>query len=166
MFLAPPKPRFPPLLGLLYAEFHPLLGPIIAHHTPDSLPITALCPSLHALLPYLIPRRALSNHMLTFHKPPVTLIGFPCYITHERYTRNDFAFNLVFVFNSTDDVDCWKKVVKKTAGVLQTLEKELGFLSEREKEDTSVDRVKWMLDSMFEDLNTFHECRVPIGKIR
>ena len=55
------------------------------------------------------------------------ICGFPIFIDHEKYNRNQYIFNICFIFNQNTNTCSYEAVVKKLACDLRTLEVNLSF---------------------------------------
>lgn len=157
------RTAIPRLLALFYVHFHPSRGPTVLHFVSAQLPLSLL-PSLPLLSDFLIPKRLLSAHILAILVNNNILVAYPIYIINEeRYHRNDFMFSLCFVFKARSEAGGWmhwEPVIRKAGSLLQSLEEEDGWVSENMEFG---DALKNIIEQMFEDLNTYGECRIPIS---
>ncbi|RKP12776.1 nitrogen permease regulator 2-domain-containing protein [Piptocephalis cylindrospora] len=153
------RPSFPDLLFLFYTEFHPSHGPYIVHSVPPlpPAPLPPPFPFSHAS-DYVIPRAPLRHRLLTLLLDRHLLMGVPCTIDSPRYARNALLFNLVFVFERGADVKGYRRLVRKAAAFLLTLEEEQGLLSR----EGGKEQLRVVMEQMYEDLNLHRECRVPL----
>lgn len=82
------------------------------------------------------------------------ICGFPIYIDHAKYNRNQYIFNICFVFDHTTNSCSYEAVIKKLACDLRTLEVESAFLS-TEKFKQHLPKI---MEQIQTSLNTTGEC--------
>lgn len=87
------------------------------------------------------------------------ILGFPTLIEDAtRYQRNNFIFNLCFVFDGHADVRAYEPVVRKCGRMLRSLEESQSFLSS----PRSLPRMYAIIEQLFEDLNSYCESFVAL----
>jgi nitrogen permease regulator 2-like protein len=113
-------------------------------------------------------------------------------VESSKYERNEFIFNFALVLDENDDFSGYTTIVRKLALLFRNLEEQSGFLSKEEHDlddhntdipsalelDNSRDHTRGELsqssryignkiyalcEMMFEDLNHYCECMIPIG---
>jgi hypothetical protein len=77
----------------------------------------------------IITKTEFFGHMISYSNEFYTFIGIPQNITGEKslgekYSRNNFIFNVVFVFNCfyNDKLDIFKPIIKKLSNLLKDYE--------------------------------------------
>ncbi|KAI9032463.1 nitrogen permease regulator 2-domain-containing protein [Hyaloraphidium curvatum] len=152
-------PGFPLVVGIFLAEFHPTFGPRVAFQVPDGFGSSQL---LHldfdSVTEYVIPKADMCNRLLSVAARRWKLVGHPVMIEDPKYPRNALIFNCCFVFERSADVSCYENIVRRVARVFRLVETETEFLS-KPRPDISVQNI---LEELIEDLNKYHECRIPI----
>lgn len=87
------------------------------------------------------------------------ILGFPVLIEDAaKYQRNNFIFNLCFVFEGQADVRAYEPVVRKCGRVLRGLEETQSFLSSPK----SLPRMYGVIEQLFEDLSSYSESFVAL----
>lgn len=87
------------------------------------------------------------------------IMGFPTLIEDaSKYQRNNFIFNLCFVFEGETDIRPYEPVVRKCGRVLRGLEETQSFLSSPK----SLPRMYGVIEQLFEDLSSYHESFVAL----
>lgn len=87
------------------------------------------------------------------------ILGFPVLIEDAaKYQRNNFIFNLCFVFEGQADVRAYEPVVRKCGRVLRGLEETQSFLSSPK----SLPRMYDVIEQLFEDLASYSESFVAL----
>ncbi|SNX81591.1 related to NPR2 - nitrogen permease regulator [Melanopsichium pennsylvanicum] len=87
------------------------------------------------------------------------ILGFPVLIEDAaKYQRNNFIFNLCFVFEGQADVRAYEPVVRKCGRVLRGLEETQSFLSSPK----SLPRIYGVIEQLFEDLGSYSESFVAL----
>ncbi|KAG1223778.1 hypothetical protein G6F35_004447 [Rhizopus arrhizus] len=82
---------------------------------------------------------------------------------HEKYQhlRNEFRFNLCFVFEQDAETSSYEAIVRKLSRVFEGLELECNFLSQ--DVNSELQTVQNVIEQLFEDLNSYCECQIPIN---
>lgn len=136
----------PRLEATFLAIFHPVDGPKVLFQMPEDsflnhdapLPPQAASqrrPMLDfsSLSDYVIPKAPLCGRLITCevrshstapHSPrSYKVMGFPVLLQQaEKYQRNNFIFNLCFVFDSRANVSAYEPIVRKCGRSLRLLE--------------------------------------------
>ncbi|KAK0544766.1 Nitrogen permease regulator 2 [Tilletia horrida] len=87
------------------------------------------------------------------------VLGYPVFLSDEvRYARNDFRFNMCFVFDASADVRPYEPVVRKIARILTGLEESSSFLSN----ERNLPRVYGIIEQLYQDLNSYCESFVAL----
>lgn len=87
------------------------------------------------------------------------ILGFPTLIEDAaKYQRNNFIFNLCFVFDGASDVRAYEPVVRKCGRVLRGLEETQSFLTSPK----SLPRMYGIIEQLFEDLSSYCESFVAL----
>ena len=113
------------LKGVLFCDFHPLLGPQVAYQAPVDF-ITK--EQIDFIAPYIIPKPQFQGRLITLKAYGFTFMGYPVKIDNKKYDRNALLFNALFVFDENEYVQEFEPVVKKLAGYLTTLELETEYI--------------------------------------
>ncbi|KAL9934779.1 hypothetical protein V8E36_006554 [Tilletia maclaganii] len=95
-------------------------------------------------------RRAVRNYRI---------LGFPVFLSDaSKYARNDFRFNMCFVFDASADTRPYEPVVRKVARILTGLEESSAFLSN----EKSSQRIYGIIEQLYQDLNSYCESFVAL----
>ncbi|KAK9472209.1 nitrogen permease regulator 2 [Dipodascopsis tothii] len=150
---------FPQILSLFYATFHPTEGTKVLHQIPAGSigdgPDALF--SLDAIGSYVIPKPQLCNKLLTLRVGQHRLISHPVHIRDASYARNSFMFNFGFVFAKHTEVSAYLPVVRKLSKMFRELEEQSRYLSAGDP-----GALQAVVDQVFEDLNNYCECFIPI----
>lgn len=142
---------FPRIHSIFYALFDVHIGSVVRHqvpegsiaaHEPGSEKAAASTNNNHTtttastktskslidfdtIREYIIPKPQLYKRLVTVSIDKYKVLGFPVAIrNHEKYEqiRNEFRFNLCFVFERDAETSSYEGVVSKLARVLEVLE--------------------------------------------
>jgi hypothetical protein len=138
---------------------------------------------------YVIPKKSLHGKLVTMltssklegETEEYRIMGFPAIITDEgggRYKRNEYMWNLCFVFHASSSLEAFEPVVRKVGRILKAAEVspftislivkkregtngqlDSGYLSSPSADHTSIPAV---LEQLFEDLNSYSETSIPL----
>ncbi|CAK9783134.1 NPR2-domain-containing protein [Cutaneotrichosporon oleaginosum] len=131
---------------------------------------------------YVIPKKSLHGKLVSFrtsgawdatgdepddasddgeHRYEYRVIGLPMVLEGEagRYQRNQYIWNLCFVFRASASLAAFEPVVRKTARILRSAELDTGYLSAPQAHHTPIPAV---LEQIFEDLNSYSETSIPL----
>ncbi|WWD09207.1 hypothetical protein V865_007329 [Kwoniella europaea PYCC6329] len=120
---------------------------------------------------YVIPKKSLHGRLVTLlttsnasseeDKKEYRVMGFPNVMTGEggRYKRNEYMWNLCFVFHSSSSLEAFEPVVRKCARILRSAERDSSYLSSSRPQHTSLPAV---LEQLFEDLNSYSETSISL----
>eukprot|EP01006_Ploeotia_vitrea_P056073 TRINITY_DN68064_c7_g1_i1.p1 TRINITY_DN68064_c7_g1~~TRINITY_DN68064_c7_g1_i1.p1 ORF type:complete len:424 (-),score=48.60 TRINITY_DN68064_c7_g1_i1:38-1309(-) len=113
------------LEAVLFAEFDNVKGPKIKYQHPPNILSQEVEDSLS---PYLLPGTDFSKDVVIFNEGDKLFIGFPQSIEGRKYCRNYFMFNLIFMLDKWDDVECYTNTLIKLSNIFEQLERENEFL--------------------------------------
>jgi len=137
----------------MFCEFDNTKGGKILHQTPHELITKTTFDSISS---FIIPKNPLKNHIITITVGKNWKIcGFPIYIEHQKYDRNQYIFNICFIFDQNTNTCSYEAVVKKLACDLRTLEVESAFLSNDKMKTNDLPKI---LKQIQENLNATGEC--------
>jgi hypothetical protein len=80
---------------------------------------------------YVIPKKALVGKLVSFlttgrdeRQTEYRVMGFPCVLSGEggKYVRNEYMWNLCFVFEANCSLEAFEPVVRKCARILRSAE--------------------------------------------
>jgi hypothetical protein len=71
---------------------------------------------------YIIGKAALKHRLVTCTLGQYRILSFPCVIEDERYPRNQFIWNLAFVFDRRSDLSAFEPVVRKCGRIFRACE--------------------------------------------
>ncbi|WWC66589.1 uncharacterized protein I206_100492 [Kwoniella pini CBS 10737] len=118
---------------------------------------------------YVIPKKSLHGRLVTLlttgldedERKEYRVMGFPNVMTGEggRYKRNEYMWNLCFVFHASSSLEAFEPVVRKCARILRSAERDSSYLSVSKPEHTPLTAV---LEQLFEDLNSYSETSIPL----
>ncbi|KAG2236466.1 hypothetical protein INT48_003257 [Thamnidium elegans] len=165
---------FPRIHSIFYAVFDIIKGTVVKHQVPegsitpqstqDALnESTKTLIDFEAISEYIIPKKQLYKRLVTICTNGYKVMGCPVVLhDHEKYRhfRNEFRFNLCFVFEQDAETSSYEAVVRKLSRVLEGLELECNFLSKDVSSESQT--VQNVIEQLFEDLNSYCECQVPI----
>ncbi|KAI8884182.1 nitrogen permease regulator 2 [Backusella circina FSU 941] len=166
---------FPRIHCIFYAVFDIIKGTVVKHQVPEgsiSSPSSSVTDSLdakplidfEAISEYIIPKKQLYKRLVTICTNGYKVMGCPVILhDHEKYRhfRNEFRFNLCFVFDQDAETSSYEAVVRKLSRVLEGLECECNFLSKDVSSESQT--VQNVIEQLFEDLNSYCECQIPIN---
>ncbi|ODV89294.1 hypothetical protein CANCADRAFT_29503, partial [Tortispora caseinolytica NRRL Y-17796] len=155
---------FVPILSCFYAVFHPTEGPRVEVQVPpgsitESDDPTAFEEPLldfDSIKNYIIPKEPLCDRMLILKCGAYRIVSHPMHISNPRYPRNFFLFNFCFVFYGDDEPTPYFPIIKELAQMFCTLEEQSQFLTNRKSSLSSA------IEQVFEDLNHYYECMIPL----
>ncbi|CAO3589295.1 unnamed protein product [Absidia cylindrospora] len=117
-----------------------------------------------AISEYIIPKNQLYKRLVTISTGNYKVMGCPVVLhDHEKYRnlRNEFRFNLCFIFDNQAETTSYEAVVRKLSRVLEGLELECDFLSQDANSESKT--VQNVIEQLYEDLNSYCECQIPIN---
>jgi len=115
----------------MFCEFDAHRGPQIKYQHPADF---IKKEEMDNIAPYIITKPTFERHLISMKAFGYSFVGYPIVITNKKYARNALIFNVVFVFDETDDVHEFEPVVTKLAGYMKTLELESAYISEKDTE--------------------------------
>ncbi|KAK9479716.1 nitrogen permease regulator 2 [Lipomyces japonicus] len=157
---------FPQILSLFYATFHYTEGSKVLYQVPpgsatkstDPLAFHSPLIDFESINSYIIPKPQLCNKPLTLRANNYRIVSHPVHIWNSDYARNSFLFSFCFVFDKNADISAYLPVVRKLSKMFQALEEQNKYLSAKIVNDG----LKSIVDQVFEDLNNYCECFIPI----
>lgn len=161
---------FPRIHSIFYAVFDIIKGTVVKHQVPEGSITTQLDDTtkplidFEAISEYIIPKRELYKRLVALCTNGYKVMGCPVVLhDHEKYRhfRNEFRFNLCFVFEQDAETSSYEAVVRKLSRVFEGLEIENSFLSKDIRSDSQT--VQNVIEQLFEDLNSYCECQIPIN---
>ena len=100
-------------------------GVSLAHRSKAGATATAIF-DFESIVEYVIPKDQICGRLVRCNTPGHRIIGFPVKLTGPQYRcqrrRNEFRYNLCFVFDRTADISCYEPIVRKVARVLLACE--------------------------------------------
>ncbi|ORY26339.1 nitrogen permease regulator 2-domain-containing protein [Naematelia encephala] len=118
---------------------------------------------------YVIPKKSLHGKLVSLlttgfddgERVEYRIMGFPSVLTGEggRYQRNEYMWNLCFVFHASSSLEAFEPVVRKCARILRSAELDSAYLSSPNPDHTPLPAV---LEQLFEDLNSYSETSIPL----
>lgn len=108
---------------------------------------------------YVMPSSALCGRLVMCATRNHRIIGFPMNLWG-AYPRNEFRYNLCFVFERSADLSCYEPIVRKASRVLTACEKESKYLSSPENSPA----IHAILEQLYEDLNSYSETSIPMDR--
>ncbi|KAL2017653.1 hypothetical protein VTK56DRAFT_1867 [Thermocarpiscus australiensis] len=167
--------------GIFYARFFPQKGTKIVAQSPPGCIVTVQGAStakpplfdFSVLQEYIVPRKSFCNRYITVADPEgkYHVLGFPVYIHHPRYYRNEFIFNFGLVVEHDVDQIPYERVVRRLAATFAEMEKQSGYLSQDvDGTGAAADTDEYkgrrpiasLLEIIKEDLNNYGECMIPV----
>ena len=71
---------------------------------------------------FIIPKAPLKHRLVTCCSGRYKIVGFPCMIEDASYERNEFIFNIAFVFDRLSDLSAFEPVVRKCGRIMRAAE--------------------------------------------
>ncbi|KAI9337637.1 nitrogen permease regulator 2 [Pilaira anomala] len=165
---------FPRIHSIFYAVFDIIKGTVVKHQVPEGSITPQMQDALNeptktlidfeSISEYIIPKKQLYKRLVTICTNGYKVMGCPVVLhDHEKYRhfRNEFRFNLCFVFEQDAETSSYEAVVRKLSRVLEGLELECNFLSKDVSSESQT--VQNVIEQLFEDLNSYCECQIPIN---
>jgi hypothetical protein len=115
----------PPIIGIIYAEFHPVYGPRIVYACFQSstvLDIALFTPLFDQCSEYILPKSQLCDKTVQIATGSYHILGCPISIQDKKYERNAFLFNLCFVFEEHAELDGFRQIIRKIGFILRISE--------------------------------------------
>ena len=115
---------------LFYEVFDIIKGTVVKHQVPEGSITTQdgtgkTLIDFEAISEYVIPKKPLYKRLVTICTNGYKVMGCPVVLhDHEKYQhfRNEFRFNLCFVFEQDAETSSYEAVVRKLSRVLEGLE--------------------------------------------
>ncbi|OQR95534.1 hypothetical protein THRCLA_07784 [Thraustotheca clavata] len=141
--------------AIFYSEFDNIAGPQIVYQAPPNALSNEVFDSVSG---YIIIDKALCGKIITVCPQDIKIVGYPVCIEDDKYHRNALLFNIGFVFHRTMDSTPYKPILRKLGSLMETMEKESGFLSQ----ESTKSKLATILPAILNDLTHFGECTIPI----
>ncbi|ETW06726.1 hypothetical protein, variant 1 [Aphanomyces invadans] len=141
--------------GVFYSEFDNIAGPQIVYQAPQNALSNEVFDSVSG---YIIIDKALCGKIITVCPQDIKIVGYPVCIEDDKYHRNALLFNIGFVFDKDADAAPYKPILRKLGALMESMEKEMGFLS---KESTKA-TLSTILPSILHDLTMYGESTTTI----
>lgn len=142
---------------LFFSEFDPIAGPKISCQVPEDFPLGNKFDAVHDLI---ITKPQLNDRLISVEVAGYKFIGCPKCIEDNKYDRNAFMFNFVFVFDSTIDTSPYEAVVLKIGNAFKSYEMESSFLSS----ENSCRNLLEILSNVRRYLNSCGFCTIKIDE--
>lgn len=121
----------PDIMSLSAISKSPSRPPLTTRPSPSNhkrAPSSPVILDFDSIVEYVIPKNHLCGRLVRCNTPTHRFIGFPVVLTGEKYERNEFRYNLCFVFDRLADLSCYEPIVRKCARVLLSCEvREFGY---------------------------------------
>ncbi|OQR96411.1 hypothetical protein ACHHYP_15825 [Achlya hypogyna] len=141
--------------AIFYSEFDNIAGPQIVYQAPLNALSNEVFDSVSG---YIIIDKALCGKIITVCPQDIKIVGYPVCIEDDKYHRNALLFNIGFVFQRSMDSTPYKPILRKLGSLMESMEKENGFLSRESSKAT----LATILPAILHDLTHFGECTIPI----
>ncbi|KAI9260175.1 nitrogen permease regulator 2 [Sporodiniella umbellata] len=158
---------FPRIHSIFYSVFDIIKGTVVKHQVPEGSITSHDAKHLidfEAISEYIIPKKPLYKRLVTISTNGYKVMGCPVVLhDHEKYQhlRNEFRFNLCFVFEQDAETSSYDAIVRKISRVFEGLELECNFLSQ--DVNSELQSVQNVIEQLFEDLNSYCECQITIN---
>ena len=148
----------PSIASIFYAEFDTVQGPKLMFQVPEN---NLKNSDFDSLCEYIIPKSELYGRYICISIGSLQICGLPVAIEDSKYERNQFLFNLCFVFKADDDTSVFEGVVRRMARELTSLEIESAFMSDPSKKC----QLRDITEQVYNDLNTYFETQISVDEI-
>lgn len=139
---------------ILYCEFDPQKGPRPVFQVPKNYVSAEIC---EILSDHLIASSELCGRLISVAAFGLQFVGHPEYIRDERYERNQFMYNVCFVFDEHSDVSAFRPLIREVAKDLRTIETNHRFLSSQETRG----RIEEIIAGIFHDIKETGQLHMP-----
>ncbi|ETV75616.1 hypothetical protein, variant 1 [Aphanomyces astaci] len=141
--------------AIFYSEFDNIAGPQIVYQAPPNALSNEVFDSVSG---YIIIDKALCGKIITVCPQGIKIVGYPVCIEDDKYHRNALLFNIGFVFDKDADAAPYKPILRKLGALMESMEKEMGFLSKEASKAT----LSTILPSILHDLTMYGESTTTI----
>lgn len=143
--------------AIFYSEFDDNQGKIVLYHYPKDYNIDKL---FSLSCDYIIPSQQLCGKVISINVIGKIILGCPMCINNDKeYERNAKIFNMCFLFDINEDIECYKPIIRKLNNVIKKVEIESGFIRDIDRKQT----LPTIIQSIYFELNRKEECSVPIS---
>ncbi|ODQ48792.1 hypothetical protein PICMEDRAFT_27163, partial [Pichia membranifaciens NRRL Y-2026] len=156
---------FEPIIAMFYSVFHPTEGTKVIHQVPSGVivpPSNEPLFDFDTIKNYVIPKPSLCNKLITLKIDKYRILGFPVNIYAQQYARNSFGFNFCFVFSYESDTTPYEGNIKRIGKMFRALEEQSQLLSKSLKDSHKISSIESLIQQIFQDLNNYSECMIPI----
>ena len=175
---------FVPIHTIFYTIFHPTEGSKVCYEfPPNNLQNSNII--FDSIKNYIIPKPQLCHRLLTLKYANYRIVSYPVAINNSLYARNYFRFNLVFVFQYDCQTSPYESVIMRLGKMFRSLEEQKQLLSKSERDpalfknddynhnnnnnninnsDEKLLSVPDLLMRIYQDLNNYSECLIPIDQ--
>lgn len=182
---------FEPIHTIFYTIFHPTEGSKVCYEfPPNNLQKSNI--NFGSIKNYIIPKPQLCHRLLTLKYANYRIVSYPVAINNSLYARNYFRFNLVFVFQYDCQTSPYESAIMRLGKMFRSLEEQRQILSKSErdpalfKNDSNFNRnngnnlhvnhgnindpdekllsMPDLLMRIYQDLNNYSECLIPINQ--
>lgn len=116
---------FPRIHSIFYSVFDIIKGTVVKHQVPEASITNKTLIDFEAISEYVIPKKPLYKRLVTICTNGYKVMGCPVVLhDHEKYQhlRNEFRFNLCFVFEQNAETSSYEAIVRKLSRVFEGLE--------------------------------------------
>lgn len=182
---------FEPIHTIFYTIFHPTEGSKVCYEfPPNNLQNSNI--NFDSLKNYIIPKPQLCHRLLTLKYANYRIVSYPVAINNSLYARNYFRFNLVFVFQYDCQTSPYESAIMRLGKMFRSLEEQRQILSKSEHDpalfkndntfklhnnnnvhinnsnisnpDEKLLSMPDLLMRIYQDLNNYSECLIPINQ--
>ncbi|KAK5961374.1 nitrogen permease regulating protein NPR2 PWA37_001228 [Arxiozyma heterogenica] len=182
---------FEPIHTIFYTIFHPTEGSKVCYEfPPNNLQNSNI--NFDSLKNYIIPKPQLCHRLLTLKYANYRIVSYPVAINNSLYARNYFRFNLVFVFQYDCQTSPYESAIMRLGKMFRSLEEQRQILSRSEHDpalfkndsnfncnnnnnihtnhsninnsDEKLLSMPDLLMRIYQDLNNYSECLIPINQ--
>lgn len=164
---------FVPIHTVFYSIFHPTEGSKVCYQfPPENLNNYSI--NFDAIKNFIIPKPQLCHRLLTFKYGIYRIVSYPVTVNSALYARNFFSFNFVFVFPYECETSPYEPAIGRLGKMFRVLEEQKQILSRAEKDellfkgeipnilDENEFSIRDLLMRIYQDLNNYSECLIPI----
>jgi hypothetical protein len=135
-------------------------GAVVPEQTDDSSALSEPLLPFYCVKNYVIPKPPLCNRLVAIKINNYRVVGHPVHIYGSEYERNSFIFNFAFVFPVNADSIVYEMSIRRLARMFMALEEQSRYLSTV----NSLDTINNIIEQIYQDLNNYSECQIPIDQ--